>query len=151
VRGNQSETSASIRMRLAALARDRYGFDPPGAADYMLLIIHGAQPSEQPVQRPTKFELVVNLKTARSLGKPIPPSILAPLIEEALNLADHGGRARDQSFNITLERDYADPLAPIELVPQDITRVCLNLFSNGFYAAIKRQEQGSGPKFKPTL
>jgi signal transduction histidine kinase len=73
------------------------------------------------------------------------------LIEEALNLAYHGGRAQDASFNITLERDFAEAIAPIELVPQDITRVCLNLFSNGFYATTKRQQQGSDPKFKPTL
>ena len=76
---------------------------------------------------------------------------LNALIEEALNLAYHGGRARDQSFNITLERDYAGGLAPIELVPQDITRVCLNLFGNGFYAAIKRQKEGGDASFKPTL
>jgi len=73
------------------------------------------------------------------------------LIEEALNLAYHGGRAQDASFNITLESDFAEAIAPIELVPQDITRVCLNLFGNGFYAATKRQKQGSDPKFKPTL
>jgi two-component system NtrC family sensor kinase len=36
-------------------------------------------------------------------------------------------------------------------VPQDITRVCLNLFGNGFYAANKRQKEGGDPKFKPTL
>jgi two-component system, NtrC family, sensor kinase len=64
------------------------------------------------------------------------------LIEEALNLAYHGARAQDQSFNITLERDFAHDITPIELVPQDITRVCLNLFSNGFYAATKRQKEG---------
>jgi two-component system NtrC family sensor kinase len=73
------------------------------------------------------------------------------LVEEALNLAYHGGRAQDQSFNITLERDYARDLAPIDLVPQDITRVCLNLFGNGFYAATKRGREGGDPKFKPTL
>ena len=73
------------------------------------------------------------------------------LIEEALNLAYHGGRAQDQSFNITLERDFADTIVPIELVPQDITRVCLNLFGNGFYATTKRQREGGDPKFKPTL
>jgi signal transduction histidine kinase len=73
------------------------------------------------------------------------------LIDEALNLAYHGGRAQDQSFNITLERDFADKIAPIELVPQDITRVCLNLFSNGFYAATKCQREGGDPEFKPTL
>jgi signal transduction histidine kinase len=76
---------------------------------------------------------------------------LSGLIDEALNLAYHGGRAQDTSFNITLERDFADKIAPIELVPQDITRVCLNLFSNGFYAATKRQREGGDPEFKPTL
>jgi signal transduction histidine kinase len=73
------------------------------------------------------------------------------LIEEALNLAYHGARAQDASFNVTLERDFADAIAPIELVPQDITRVCLNLFGNGFYATTKRQKEGSDPSFKPTL
>ena len=76
---------------------------------------------------------------------------LNSLVEEALNLAYHGGRAQDQSFNVTLERDYADLIAPIELVPQDITRVCLNLFSNGFYATTKRQREEGDPNFKPTL
>src|SRR5271155_268432 len=51
----------------------------------------------------------------------------------------------------TLERDFADAIAPIELVPQDITRVCLNLFGNGFYAATKRQKEGGDPAFKPNL
>jgi two-component system NtrC family sensor kinase len=55
------------------------------------------------------------------------------LIEEALNLAYHGARAQDQTFNITLERDFGESITPIVLVPQDITRVCLNLFGNGFY------------------
>jgi signal transduction histidine kinase len=73
------------------------------------------------------------------------------LIEEALNLAYHGSRAQDQSFNINLERGFAPAIAPIELVPQDITRVCLNLFSNGFYAAAKRQKDDGDPNFKPTL
>jgi PAS domain S-box-containing protein len=76
---------------------------------------------------------------------------LNSLIEEALNLAYHGARAQDASFNITLERDFADAIAPIELVPQDITRVCLNLIGNGFYAATKRQREGCEPQFKPTL
>jgi putative ABC transport system substrate-binding protein len=40
-------------------------------------IIHGARPSELPVQRPTKFELAINMKTAKELGLTIPLSILA--------------------------------------------------------------------------
>ena len=66
---------------------------------------------------------------------------LNDLVEEALNLAYHGARAQDQSFNITLERDFAAAIAPIELVPQDVTRVFLNLFGNGFYAATKRLQR----------
>jgi signal transduction histidine kinase len=76
---------------------------------------------------------------------------LNALVEEALNLAFHGARARDKSFNITLERDLDTKLRPIELVPQDITRVLLNLFGNGFYAAAKRREAGSEPAFQPSL
>src|SRR5204863_4708770 len=76
---------------------------------------------------------------------------LNSLIDEALNLAYHGGRAQDQSFNITLERDFDSSVAPIDLVPQDITRVCLNLFGNGFYAAAKRQKEDGDSNFNPTL
>ena len=64
---------------------------------------------------------------------------LNALVDEALNLAYHGARAQDPNFNITLERDYGKDIAPIELAPQDITRVLLNLLGNGFYAANKRR------------
>jgi two-component system, NtrC family, sensor kinase len=76
---------------------------------------------------------------------------LNDLVEEALNLAYHGARAQDQSFNITLERDLDHALASIELVPQDMTRVFLNLFGNGFYAATKRQRGDAEPNFRPAL
>jgi PAS domain S-box-containing protein len=76
---------------------------------------------------------------------------LNALIDEALNLAYHGARAQDPSFNIALERDFQPGLAPIEVAPQEITRVFLNLFSNGFYATNKRQRAGDNPQFKPTL
>jgi signal transduction histidine kinase len=76
---------------------------------------------------------------------------LNALIDEALNLAYHGARAQDQTFNITLERDFAQGIAPIELAPQDMTRVFLNLFSNGFYAATRRARSGADAEFVPTL
>jgi two-component system NtrC family sensor kinase len=76
---------------------------------------------------------------------------LNALIEEALNLAYHGARAQDASFNITLERDFDRGLAPTELAPQEMTRVFLNLFGNGFYATAKRQRDGGGSEFQPTL
>jgi PAS domain S-box-containing protein len=76
---------------------------------------------------------------------------LNALIEEALNLAYHGARAQDASFNITLEREFDRGLAPTELAPQEMTRVFLNLFGNGFYATAKRQRDGAGAGFRPTL
>ena len=71
--------------------------------------------------------------------------------EEALNLAYHGARAQDANFNITLERDFDPDLAPIELAPQEMTRVLLNLIGNGFYAATKRPHEGAAAGFRPAL
>jgi signal transduction histidine kinase len=76
---------------------------------------------------------------------------LNALIEEALNLAFHGARAQDPDFNITLEREFDRAIAPIELVPQDISRVLLNLFGNGFYAADKHRHEAADPAFRPVL
>jgi signal transduction histidine kinase len=73
------------------------------------------------------------------------------VIEEALNLAYHGARAQDQGFNVTLERDYASTLKPIEVAPQEMTRVFLNLFGNGFYATDKRARENGDGSFRPCL
>jgi signal transduction histidine kinase len=73
------------------------------------------------------------------------------LVDEALNLAYHGARAQDQNFNMALERDLDHSIAPVELVPQDVTRVFLNLFGNGFYAANKRGNKADHLLFKPRL
>jgi putative tryptophan/tyrosine transport system substrate-binding protein len=61
---------------LLSLGTDRSSISR-SAAKYVHRIIHSARPSELPVQRPTKFELVINLKTAQALGMTIPPAILA--------------------------------------------------------------------------
>ena len=76
---------------------------------------------------------------------------LNALVEEALNLAYHGARAHDQNFNITLERKLDADLGRIELAPQEMTRVFLNLFGNGFYAAAKRARENGDASFRPTL
>ena len=76
---------------------------------------------------------------------------LNALVDELLNLAYHGARAQDQNFNITIERAYGANIAPIALVPQDMTRVFLNLFGNAFYAANKRRRETNDGEFRPTL
>ena len=78
------------------------------------------------------------------------PADINALVDESLNLAYHGARAEKPSFNITLQRDL-DPAAGIaDVYPQEITRVLLNLISNGFYAATKRAS-GIADSFEPTL
>jgi PAS domain S-box-containing protein len=73
------------------------------------------------------------------------------LVEESLNLAYHGARAEKQGFNITMERSLDPAAGEVDLFPQDITRVLLNLISNGFYAATKRKTQADHGGYEPTL
>ncbi|HET9536119.1 MAG TPA: ATP-binding protein, partial [Mesorhizobium sp.] len=78
------------------------------------------------------------------------PADINAIVEESLNLAYHGARAEKPGFNIKLERDLDPHAGMIDVYPQEITRVFLNLISNGFYAATKRKEAGDGT-FEPTL
>ncbi|MGA7942105.1 MAG: GAF domain-containing protein [Bradyrhizobium sp.] len=78
------------------------------------------------------------------------PADINAIVEDSLNLAYHGARAEKPGFNITLQRDLDPNAGMIDLYPQEITRVFLNLISNGFYAAAKRKEAGE-EGYEPTL
>ena len=78
------------------------------------------------------------------------PADINAIVEESLNLAYHGARAEKVGFNITLKRDLDPTVGMLDAYPQEITRVFLNLISNGFYAATKRK-QVDGEGFEPTL
>jgi two-component system, NtrC family, sensor kinase len=73
------------------------------------------------------------------------------LVEEGLNLAYHGARAEKQGFNIKLEKSFDPNAGEADVFPQDITRVLLNLISNGFHAATKRRAETNGGDYEPTL
>jgi signal transduction histidine kinase len=73
------------------------------------------------------------------------------LVEESLNLAYHGARAERQGFTITMEKSLDTTAGEVDVYPQDITRVLLNLISNGFYAATKRKAEINGGDYEPTL
>jgi signal transduction histidine kinase len=75
---------------------------------------------------------------------------LNALVEESLNLAYHGARAERPGFQVTLRSDLDPGAGMIELYPQEITRVLLNMISNGFYAVTKRASE-AGHGFEPTL
>jgi signal transduction histidine kinase len=79
------------------------------------------------------------------------PVDINAIVEEAVNLAYHGARAEKQGFNITLERSLDPAAGQVDCFPQEITRVLLNLISNGFYAATKRKAQANNGSYEPTL
>jgi len=90
------------------------------------------------------------LHSRQGSGEHRPVDINA-IVEESLNLAYHGARAEKQGFNITLEKSLDPAAGEIDLFPQEITRVLLNLISNGFYAASKRKAEANGGDYEPTL
>ena len=72
------------------------------------------------------------------------------LLDQYVNLAYHGMRAQNKEFNIAIEKDYDESLEKINVVPQDISRVFLNIINNACYAA-NEKKQRSGKDFAPTL
>jgi signal transduction histidine kinase len=79
------------------------------------------------------------------------PVEINAVVDEAVNLAYHGARAEKQGFNIALERSLDPTAGQVDCFPQEITRVLLNVISNGFYAAIKRKAQANNGDYEPTL
>jgi len=72
------------------------------------------------------------------------------IVDESLNLAYHGARAEKPNFNVTMQRGFDPAVGMADVYPQEITRVLLNLISNGFYAAAKRKPE-AGDGYEPTL
>jgi signal transduction histidine kinase len=72
------------------------------------------------------------------------------LAEEYLRLAYHGFRAKDKSFHATIQTHFDENISKIDLLPQDIGRVLLNLFNNAFYA-VHEQMKKSGEGYEPTV
>jgi signal transduction histidine kinase len=75
------------------------------------------------------------------------------LADEYLRLAYHGLRAKDKSFNANFETDFDDAIGKINIVPQDIGRVLLNLISNAFYAVNEKAKapRSPGQDFDPIV
>jgi signal transduction histidine kinase len=73
------------------------------------------------------------------------------LAEEALALCYHGARVERPGFNVTLEREFDPNAGKLSLYPQEMTRVLLNLISNGFHAVHKKRQDGAPHGFDPVL
>jgi len=97
------------------------------------------------------------MQHARGSSHEREPVDINHLLDEAVNLTYHGLRANDASFNITIEKDYDGSIGQLEVVPQDLSRVFLNVVNNACYAAFQKQKANSKKQtasekdFSPTI
>ena len=78
------------------------------------------------------------------------------LADEYLRLAFHGLRAKDKTFNATMKTNFDDTIGNINIIPQDIGRVILNLITNAFYVVDEKKKQSvfakiAADKYEPTV
>jgi signal transduction histidine kinase len=135
-----------------AAARSTSAFDPSKRAEIVETISMLTGNLEKIVEHGRRADGIVRsmLQHSRGSSEDRRPTDLNALAEEALNLAYHGARAQDPNFDIALEHDLDRNLAPVDVVPQELTRVLLNLIGNGFYAANKRSRESDGT-YRPVL
>jgi signal transduction histidine kinase len=108
---------------------------------------------EKVVQHGKRADSIVNnmlLHSRQGSGERRPVDVNS-LVEESLNLAYHGARAGKQDFTIKLHQNFDPAAGAVDMVPQEITRVLLNLISNGFYAARNRKVETKLDGDEPTL
>jgi signal transduction histidine kinase len=82
------------------------------------------------------------LQHSRSSSGVKEPTDINALADEYFRLAYHGLRAKDKTFNATMKADFDESIGKINIIPQDIGRVVLNLITNAFYAVNEKSKQG---------
>jgi len=90
------------------------------------------------------------LQHSRSSSGVKEPTDINALADEYLRLAYHGSRAKDKSFNATMKTDFDESIGKINVVPQDIGRVILNLITNAFYVVNEKSKQNVAG-YEPTV
>ena len=90
------------------------------------------------------------LQHSRSSNGMKEPTDINALCDEYLRLSYHGLRAKDKSFNATTKTDFDNTIGNINIIPQDIGRVVLNLINNAFYAVDEKKKQNANG-YEPTV
>ena len=93
------------------------------------------------------------LQHSRSSSGVKEPTDINALADEYLRLAYHGLKAKDKSFNATMKTDFDESIGNINIIPQDIGRVILNLITNAFYVVNEKAtlRQAQGDSYEPTV
>jgi two-component system NtrC family sensor kinase len=90
------------------------------------------------------------LQHSRSSSGIKEPTDINALADEYFRLAYHGLRAKDKSFNAIMKTDFDKTIGSINIIPQDIGRVILNLITNAFYAVTEKKKQ-QNENYEPTV
>jgi len=145
---NFADVSAEL---VAELEAEQASAAPDAGLEDELLsdLRHNLHKINQHGQRAASIVRGMLAHSRQSTGERAPTDVNA-LADEYLRLAYHGLRAKDKSFNATLQTDFAALLPLVPAVSGDLGRVLLNLFTNAFYAVQKRQQRGE-PGYAPTV
>jgi signal transduction histidine kinase len=123
------------------------------ALDNLQAVVGDLQMNAEKInQHGKRADSIVRGMLMHSRGKPGErhPTDLNALLDEYVNLAYHGMRAQDSTFNVTIEKDYDKSIGVMSVVPQDLSRVFLNIVNNACYATHEKKRQ-AGDGFSPTV
>ena len=90
------------------------------------------------------------LQQSRTAPAEKQPTDINKLVEEFFVLAYHGMRAKEPGFNCSIEKHLASNLPMVRIIPQDVSRVILNVFNNSFYA-VDEKSKSEGKNYRPTV
>jgi two-component system NtrC family sensor kinase len=150
---NFSELSMDlIRELKEELQKRPESFDPKAMALMQDLLGDLEQNARKINEHGKRADSIVQNMLLHSRGTPGErrPTDINALLDESVGLAYHGLRAKDPSFNITIEKDYDPAIGIVSVVPQDISRVFLNIVNNGCYSA-HQKKKALGNSFSPTV
>jgi signal transduction histidine kinase len=150
---NFAQLAVELVGELQAVLAGQVGrFDPAAAAEVDDLLTHLTQNVGKIHEHGRRADAIVHgmLLHARGQGGERTKTDLNSLVAEYVNLAYHGLRGQDATFQVALETDLDRTVPPIELSPQDLSRVILNLAHNAFYAAHQKRRH-DGPGFTPRV
>jgi PAS domain S-box-containing protein len=150
---NFADLSVELAQELRVLltnAQDHFDTETFDDLEDMLVTIE--QNMQKITEHGRRADRIVNGMLQHSRGQPgvRAPTELNVMLEEAVGLAYHGLRAQDSSFNVTIHTTFDPAVGKIDVVPQDISRVFLNILNNAFYA-VNAKQKAAPEDYVPTV
>ncbi len=143
---------AELINELIQELRQEMDHDPPNRPAIAEILHTLEQNAGKIIEHGKRADGIVRSMLQHSRGKSgeRQPTDLNAMLQEDLNLAYHGMRAQDTRFNVKIETHLDPSLGKVEVVPQDISRVFLNIISNGFYEVHRKKMEQNG-EYAPTV